>query len=286
MGLSSLRFGVPTSLLPLLPLLPLGLLAGLLAGVLGIGGGLIFAPLLLLAGYPPPVALATSTVAIVPTSLAAFHSHRTAAKPSASKGTGTRGESREALLAIGLAAATAGPVVGQLGVGLADWQLLGLQALLYLGLTLTIKAPSPSAAAEPVEVVGSVGSVAARPPLAALAAVGGVAGIAAGLLGVGGGLVMVPLLVRLLGLPLHGAVRLSTVAVLAAASGSSVMFLTTGRADAAAGLLLGGTAALAARWSAARLERLSAAMLVRLLRGLTALLALVSGWRALALLLG
>lgn len=275
-GLSSLRFGVPTSLLPLLPLLPLGLLAGLLAGVLGIGGGLIFAPVLLLAGFPPHVALATSTLAIVPTSLAAFRSHRTAAG----------GESRESLLAIALAAATAGPVFGHLGEGLADWQLLGLQALLYLGLTLTIAPPSRSAAANPVAgAAGAAGAVAARPPLAGLAAVGGVAGIAAGLLGVGGGLVMVPLLVRLLGLPVHGAVRLSTVAVLASASGSSLMFLTTGRADAAAGLLLGCTAAVAARWSAARLDRLPAPILVRLLRGFTGLLALASGWRALSLLL-
>lgn len=278
-GLSSLRFGVSTSLLPLLPLLPLGLLAGLLAGVLGIGGGLIFAPVLLLAGFPPHVALATSTVAIVPTSLAAFRSHRTAAG----------GESRESLLAIGLAAATAGPVFGHLGEGLADWQLLGLQALLYLGLTLTIAPPSASAAATPVATaatpVATATAPAPRRPLAALAAVGGVAGIAAGLLGVGGGLVMVPLLVRLLGLPVHGAVRLSTVAVLASASGSSLMFLTSGRANAAAGLLLGCTAALAARWSAARLDRLPAPILVRLLRGSTGLLALASGWRALSLLL-
>ena len=34
----------------LLPYLHLGLLAGLLSGLLGIGGGLVFAPMLLLAG--------------------------------------------------------------------------------------------------------------------------------------------------------------------------------------------------------------------------------------------
>ena len=50
----------------LLPYLPLGLLAGLLSGVLGIGGGLVFSPLLLLAGLDPHQALATSTLAIVP----------------------------------------------------------------------------------------------------------------------------------------------------------------------------------------------------------------------------
>jgi hypothetical protein len=280
-GLSSLRIGVSTSLLPLLPLLPLGLLAGLLAGVLGIGGGLIFAPLLLLAGYPAHVALATSTLAIVPTSLAACLSQQARAnsRSAPANSRSAQANRRAALLAIGLAAAAAGPLFGWLGDSLADWQLLSLQALFYLGLTFTIAPPATADAATASPTAPE------PPPLLALAAVGGVAGIAAGLLGVGGGLVMVPLLVRLLGLPIHGAVRLSTVAVLASASGSSLVFVAAGRADVAAGLLLGGTAALAARWSAARLDRLAAPTLARLLRGLTALLALVSGWRALSLLL-
>ncbi|MCP9877779.1 TSUP family transporter, partial [Cyanobium sp. A2C-AMD] len=59
----------------LLPYLPLGLLAGLLSGVLGIGGGLVFSPLLLLAGLDPHKALATSTLAIVPTTLGGTWAH-------------------------------------------------------------------------------------------------------------------------------------------------------------------------------------------------------------------
>ena len=71
-----------THLLPLLPLLPLGILAGLLSGLLGIGGGLIFAPLLLAMGLSPHQALATSTLAIVPTTLAGSWTHlRTGAIP-------------------------------------------------------------------------------------------------------------------------------------------------------------------------------------------------------------
>ena len=59
----------------LLPYLPLGLLAGLLSGLLGIGGGLVFAPMLLLAGLEPHQALATSTLAIVPTTLGSTWTH-------------------------------------------------------------------------------------------------------------------------------------------------------------------------------------------------------------------
>ena len=50
-------------ILDLLLVVPLGLLAGGLAGLLGIGGGLIFAPLLLWMGLTPHQALATSTFA-------------------------------------------------------------------------------------------------------------------------------------------------------------------------------------------------------------------------------
>ena len=59
----------------LLVAVPLGLLAGALAGLLGIGGGLIFAPLLLWMGLPPHQALATSTFAIVPTALGGTVTH-------------------------------------------------------------------------------------------------------------------------------------------------------------------------------------------------------------------
>ena len=63
------------ALLQLLPVLPLGLLAGVLSGLLGIGGGLVFSPLLLLLGLEPHQALATSTLAIVPTTLAGSAVH-------------------------------------------------------------------------------------------------------------------------------------------------------------------------------------------------------------------
>ena len=57
-------------------LIGLGLLAGSLAGLLGIGGGLIFAPLLLWLDLPASQALATSSFAIVPTAMAGTITHR------------------------------------------------------------------------------------------------------------------------------------------------------------------------------------------------------------------
>ncbi len=246
-------------------LVSLGLLAGLLSGLLGIGGGLVFSPILLLLGLPPHVALATSTVAIVPTTLGGTWVHlrqgRLLAGPA---------------LAIGLSAALSGLLFSRLGGWLSGGHLLALQAAMYVLLTLMIE-PRPGGGNDPP---------AQRLPLAGLAGVGTVAGFAGGLLGVGGGLLMVPLMVRGLQLPIREAIRLSTLAVLCSASTASLAFLSGGRAEGGMALLLGATAAVAARWSAARLDRVGEGTLVLLLRLLTGLLALDSGRRALSLLVG
>ncbi len=250
-------------LLPLLPLLLMGVVAGLLSGLLGIGGGLVFAPMLMLIGLPPHEALATSTVAIVPTTLGGTWSHlrqgRLALQP---------------CLAIGVAAAVSGVGFSRLGGLLQGWHLLALQTLMYAVLALTIepRRAAAGAAAPPVALPG-------------LVAVGGLAGFAGGLLGVGGGLMMVPLMVKGLRMPLHAAIRLSTLAVLCSASAASVEFLSGGRADAVMALFLGGSAAMAARWSAARLEAVGEGRLVLMLRTITVALALDSGRRGLQLLL-
>ncbi|MBM5808732.1 MAG: sulfite exporter TauE/SafE family protein, partial [Cyanobacteria bacterium M_surface_9_m1_291] len=101
----------------LLPLVPLGLLAGLLSGLLGIGGGLIFSPLLLLLGLDPHQALATSSLAIVPTTLGGTWSHlRSRSLP--------LGPS----LAIALGAASSSALFSHLGRSAHGALLLGLQA--------------------------------------------------------------------------------------------------------------------------------------------------------------
>lgn len=268
-GTSSMPPGwppMPPSLSPelgrLLPLLPLGLLAGGLSGLLGIGGGLIFSPLLLLAGLEPHEALATSTVAIVPTTVGGTWAH-------VRQGLIPRADG----VAIALGAVLAAGLFSRLGGSMRGWWLLALQALMYALLTASIS-PRPRALRQGRH---------ADLPRRGLAAVGGVAGLASGLLGVGGGLVMVPLMVRGLGVPIHQAIRLSTLAVLASSATAASAFLMEGRADPAMGLVLGGTAAVAARWSAARLQRVSEGALARMLQGLTLTLAVGVGLRALLL---
>ncbi|MBD2549005.1 sulfite exporter TauE/SafE family protein [Microcystis elabens FACHB-917] len=248
----------------LLPLLPLGLVAGLLSGLLGIGGGLIFSPLLLLLGLTPHQALATSTLAIVPTTLGGSIAHVRSGRLAWS-----------GAVAISAGAALSAGLFSHLGQGLAGWQLLGLQALLYALLTGLVRPRRRQDPAPPDP----------GPRLMALsmAPVGVLAGVAAGLLGVGGGLVMVPVMVGLLRLPVHAAIRYSTLAVLASACSASLAFLADGRANPLVALVLGGTAAVAAQWSASRLERVREERLVWMLRAITLVLAVDSGRRALGL---
>ena len=241
---------------------PLGLLAGALAGLLGIGGGLIFAPLLLWMGLSPHQALATSTFAIVPTAIGGSYTHWRARALQLRPG-----------LSIGLTAFATALVFSRLGRLAAGSQLLTLQALLYLLLALTIRGDRDDHGPE------SEGS----PPLKGLAAVGGVAGLAGGMLGLGGGLLMVPLMVNGLSLPIRQAIRLSTLAVACSASAASLQFLHEGRGQWTLGFVLGAVAALSARWTAARLDRVNTGTLAWLLRLLSLLLAFDSGRRAVQL---
>ena len=91
---------------------------------------------------------------------------------------------------------------------------------------------------------------------------------------------MVPLMSGPLSVPIHQAVRLSTVAVLCYASAASLQFVHEGRGLPLMGLLLGGVAAVAAHWTASRLDRFDPVLLVRCLRGLAIVLAIDSCRRA------
>ena len=163
--------------------------------------------------------------------------------------------------------------------------MLALQAGLYSVLVLLVAPRQGELPEHPGAVAGADHAPLAGVAPGKLVPVGLVAGAASGLLGVGGGLVMVPLMVRGLRLPVHLAIRLSTLAVCASAISASVVLVQDGRTRILPALVLGGGAAIAARWSAARLQKVLEAWLLTLLQLLCGLLALDSGRRALALVL-
>ncbi len=248
-------------------LIGLGLLAGGLAGFLGIGGGLIFAPLLLWLNLPPHQAVATSSFAIVPTALAGTIIHLKSGSLPTKEG-----------LAIGLAGFGSAFLFGGLAGLAAGWMLLTMQTAMYVFLALCVR-EQPEEEEEETKADSEIEETSAL----LLVGVGCIAGWTTGMLGLGGGLVLVPLMSGPMAVPIHQAIRLSTVAVLCSASAASLQFLHEGRGIPWMGLMLGGVAAVAAQWAARQLDLFSSSVLVRCLRGLAIVLAIDSCRRALQL---
>lgn len=159
----------------------IGAVAGFLAGLFGIGGGIVMVPLLIvLAGLPQRVASATSLVAIIPTaSIGAVSYLASGTVPVDQLGFG-------ALVAVGAA------VMAPLGArALRTWNV-GLVRWIFVGLlTVTAAAVFVSVPERGESLEWSVGTT------VAVLAIGGFMGFTAGLLGVGGGIIAVPLLITL-----------------------------------------------------------------------------------------
>lgn len=161
-------------------LVVVGVLGGILSGAFGVGGGIVVVPLLVtLAKMDQRTAAATSLAAIVPTSLVGAITYL------------ARGE---ADLVIGALVAVGGVLGSWLGVRLlhhlpqhvSRWMFIGL--LVIVAVRMFTAVPSRSA-----ELALTF------PTVLLLLVVGLVMGLTAGLFGVGGGIVVVPALVVLVG---------------------------------------------------------------------------------------
>lgn len=157
-----------------------GVLGGILSGAFGVGGGIVMVPLLVgLAKMDQRTAAATSLAAIVPTSLV---------------GAITYLANGQANLAIGALVAIGGVVGSWLGVRLlhhlpqhvSRWMFIGLLVLVAVRMFTAV----PTRADQVQLTV---------PTVLLLLAIGLLMGLMAGLFGVGGGIVVVPALVMLVG---------------------------------------------------------------------------------------
>ncbi|WP_454293575.1 sulfite exporter TauE/SafE family protein [Salana multivorans] len=165
---------------PWLTFLAIGLGAGLLSGLFGVGGGTVIVPALVaFAGFDRKLAAGTSLLAIVPTSLV---------------GTITYGLDGHVSI-VTAAILAAGTVVGaQIGTWLLArmsqqflrWAFVVFLLVVAVQLFLTIPLRDGSVEIDAGLVVG-------------LVAVGLATGILAGLLGVGGGVIVVPAMILLFG---------------------------------------------------------------------------------------
>jgi uncharacterized membrane protein YfcA len=217
-----------------------GAAAGLFGSLLGLGGGILIVPLLTLGfGRPLREAVAISLVCVIVTS-------------SAAAGAYLRGRVANLRLGAVLALFTAsGALVGALIAFMLPERLLaGLFALLlaYVAATMAragLRRPEPAPATGPgVDAArGSEDATAGLPagPLdgpgyrvrrlvpASVASLG--AGVTAALLGVGGGVINVPTMNLLMGVPLRVAAATSNLMIGVTAVASAIIYLLRGGLD-------------------------------------------------------
>jgi uncharacterized membrane protein YfcA len=187
-----------------------GLGAGVLSGLFGVGGGTVMTPgIQVLLGTAPIVALATPLPAIFPTAV-----------------TGAITYGRESQVDARAAGWMAGAgLLGAVG-GAALTDVVNTHLLLALTAGLLAYESGRIIRARRV-----VGSVARALPALSLALVGVIAGFVSGLLGIGGGLVMVPLLSGRLGMPLKQALGTSLLAMTALVIPGTIVHAVLGHVD-------------------------------------------------------
>lgn len=199
-----------------------GVGVGVLSGLLGIGGGTVMVPLFRLAfGMQPIAATATSLFTIVPTSISGMWKHQ---------------KNKTSLPRVGIVCGIAGACLSPVGVWLASvspgWAIMVAAAVVvaYSAYTMfkkALKAPKRNDAPQKQSVAPACSKAAAKSEdpacghaleftfatIAKIIFIGVIAGFMSGYVGVGGGFIMVPLFVSMLGIPMRLASGTSLTAV-------------------------------------------------------------------------
>ncbi|AFZ36843.1 protein of unknown function DUF81 [Stanieria cyanosphaera PCC 7437] len=176
----------------LLTLSSLGLFSGFLAGIFGIGGGTVLVPIIKAFGYTPVQAVATSSLAIIMTSVSgSIQNWRM----------GYLNFRRVILLGLPSIA------TAQIGAFLAS-NIPGAILLIAFGIFLIINIFLTNFRKRLVTTNFKTRETNTNPSLARLIT-GGTAGFLAGLFGIGGGVIMVPLQILLLGEQIKVAIQTS-----------------------------------------------------------------------------
>lgn len=202
-----------------------GVVIGIMSGLLGIGGGTVMVPIFRLAfGMSPVMSTATSLFAIIPTSISGAASHI---------------RHKTCIVSLGVAAGLGGALTSPLGVWLAQispaWLIMvaaaliiGWSAVKMLSKAFKLRAQkraqqegtgaSAEAGADDADPVPAAADPAprklTRKQLLIGVAIGLGAGVASGYVGVGGGFIMVPLMLSLIGIEMRQASGTSLIAVM------------------------------------------------------------------------
>ncbi len=201
-------------------LVAVGLVAGILGGGLGVGGGIILVPLLVWVGLDRHRAHATSLAGIILIGVVGAMSF---------------GYSGELRLDVGLSIGLGG-VVGSV-VGANAMNRMSARSLtIVFGVVLLVAGLRMVSGANPLPGAGDLSTAAI---IAISIGIGLVAGFFAGVAGVGGGVVNVPAAVFFIGLAQHEAQGTSLVAIVLTAIAGTWANLRNGRVVPKDGLLAG-----------------------------------------------
>ena len=236
-----------------------GLFAGVLAGILGIGGGFIIVSLLDVLGFPFTQAIATSSFVIIMSSSAgSFYNWRMGYL------------NLRRLAYIGIPAAIFG-ILGAYTTGeIPEYILMTIFAtfmLVNIGLIRLKK----SLAAKPKSSTDR-----AFNPLLARVFTGGIAGFLAGLLGIGGGAIMVPLQMLLLNEDIKVAVRTSLGVIVIATISSCVIHISRGNVLFVPGLILGVSGMLGSQLGTRMLPKLPNSLVSKIFIAFLGIMALIN----------
>lgn len=226
----------------------LGLFTGALSGAFGVGGAVVSTPGIRALGVAPIVAVGTTLPSIFP-----------------SAATGAWRYQREGLIdqtavlltvPTGLVASVVGALLSEQVPG--DGHVLMLLTAGVLLFTAVRMARPPAAPVAPeADVEAAPDHEGGHRSRLAFAGVGTVAGLLSGLLGIGGGVVMVPGFSQVAGLPIKSAVATSLVCVAAFAVPGTVTHAVLGNIDWGVALVLTVTVIPGARIGAALTLRAS-----------------------------
>ena len=234
-------------------IIALGGLVGILSGMFGVGGGFLTTPLLIFYGIPPPVAVASATTQITGASVTGVMAHARRGGVDLQMGAvmvfgGMFGS------LLGAAVFRALQASGQIDVVINALYVLLLGYIGVLMLKDALTALGVVKTAMPAERPRHNRWVASLPlrwrfyssglyisPLAPLA-LGFGAGILTMLLGIGGGFILVPAMIYLLGMPARVVIGTSLAIILCISAGTTMTHALTTRAVdiVLAGLLLVG----------------------------------------------
>ncbi len=276
----------------------LGGLVGLLTGMVGVGGGFLTTPILIFYGIPPAVAVASATTQITGTSVSGVLAHR--------RRRGVAMRMGAVILVGGVAGSLIGGIIFRLlqNSGQID-TVISLLYVILLGsigimmakesaTTLGIIKPSRRKAERPARRHNPL--IAALPmrwrfyrsglyisPLAPLG-LGFLSGLLTVLLGIGGGFVMVPAMIYLLGMSAQVVVGTSLLQIVFVTAATTLIHATTTRSVdiVLAGLLLLGSV-IGAQYGARFAQKMKPELLRMILAiavlGVALRMALQLGWR-------